>query len=105
MTKHTTGPWHCHDGERDDQFIIVCDAHGDGDHGHVVALIQPHTDELPDFMVPEARANAALIAAAPDLLAALEEIAGYPHAEHAGLTLAKCRTYARAAIAKAEKGE
>lgn len=39
----------------------------------------------------------------PDLMAALKTIAGYPHADNAGLPIGRARQIARAAIAKAER--
>lgn len=55
---------------------------------------------------PTTSANASLIAAAPDLYAALqalrEEIARYPNLGHEGSELLECMSDARAALAKAE---
>lgn len=59
-TKHTPGPWRITDGGN----VCNCVGHTLHDEGHVcIAFAQP---------VPEGEANARLIAAAPELLAALE---------------------------------
>lgn len=89
MTAHTPGPWRAEGWEgvtvnaADGCTILACPGASQG------------------ATLAETKANARLIAAAPDLLAALEEIAGYPHADHAGLPPARARAIARTAIAKA----
>lgn len=86
-TQHTPAPWHI--GMKPGPMIY-------GERGEQVADMRPH------FLVDnEHLANVRLIAAAPDLLAALEDIAGYPHADHAGMPIGRARTIARTAIAKA----
>lgn len=89
MSQHTPGPWRI------------------GDAGHTV--FGPKTDAPAPTMVAQrlTRANARLIAAAPDLLAALEDLldlgrAGFIRGEDIAVTRAV--DAARAAIAKA-KGE
>jgi len=57
VTKHTQGPWHL---DRDDNVNLWVD----GPRREVIATI-PNT--------PQGQANARLIAAAPDLLAALQK--------------------------------
>lgn len=66
--KHTPGPWVVGDGGR----MVLRDVPGicDGHDGYAVAVTSAHS-LLP---VEEARANARLIAAAPDLLAALKAL-------------------------------
>ncbi len=62
MSKHTPGPWFCENGDNrwtiwdDEGMACICDVH---------AGIEPDPSE----------ANARLIAAAPDLLAACEALA------------------------------
>lgn len=89
MTKHTPGPWDC-----------VPTSY----HAHDYRLIKPDKTPLPYRAEAndhsEARANARLIAAAPDLLAALEVIAADSRWTSGDPTLLQVR----AAIAKA-KGE
>ena len=90
--KHTPGPWGC------------CDT---SYHAHDYRLTKPNGEPLPLVVIAndhsEQRANARLIAAAPELLAALEEIRNLATWHSAK---AKGEIYARAtaAIAKA-KGE
>ena len=68
--KHTPGPWHFDTALMDHaDHLNVWEANG---IGHVAAVSKGLT---PD---PSAEANARLIAAAPDLLEALEEIARLP---------------------------
>lgn len=83
MSKHTPGPWETRAGGRDAVFTAA---------GSRIALVMPrfedeHRESAEDF------ANARLIAAAPDLLAALEELM-YARTE-------KAEAMANAAIAKA----
>lgn len=67
MSAHTPGPWELDHGEDGDNFTIRAD-------GEFVTRLTKsrYTDDRRD---PEAYANAALIAAAPDLLAALKSLA------------------------------
>ena len=65
MSKHTPGPWWLDD----DGFI----ASGDGDTYETIA--DPHCSDLD---IDEREANASLIAAAPELLEALEHITQTP---------------------------
>ena len=88
--KHTPGPWHI---SSDDPLAVRAED-GDGDDWEVANAV-----DYCGFPEIQSKANARLIAAAPDLLAALERLAESPmflaiegHAE------------ATAAIAKA-KGE
>jgi hypothetical protein len=97
MAEHTPGPWEAYDGH---------------DHalGHWLVLTEDHVvvcDTL--FDGPTHEANARLIAAAPDLLAALIDIAGERFTPQAGYNaynldgmLTEAQELARAAIAKAE---
>ena len=97
MRKHTPGPWHTDglttvQGPRPEYEICVCLTDAD------------------DVITAEmAIANAALIAAAPDLLEALKELlGGVPSdwrevsGQYRGLPVPSCVTDAYAAIAKAE---
>jgi hypothetical protein len=70
---HTPGPWYCHD----DGFVYseATDA-----NGTPYRICDPHCDEGPD--PDEREANARLIAASPDLLAALKEMYAL-YADHA----------------------
>ena len=72
MSKHTPGPWEVRHESIDPRWAIVTTSMGD-----IVANVNAETGpDIPPLVttkMPRA-ANAALIAAAPDLLAALEQI-------------------------------
>jgi hypothetical protein len=59
MSKHTKGPWRAHKPEESNGYVYV---DTDGKSGDIAVCYGPEGDEY---------ANARLIAAAPDLLAAL----------------------------------
>lgn len=63
MTKHTPGPWKVHD-----RWYVGQDKDGSGTHAEVKCCVG-----VPSDREDEHEANARLIAAAPDLLAMLEE--------------------------------
>ena len=90
-TQHTPGPWTV---ESDRTTVSMA---------HQAVIVAPAPDGASR---EEMRANARLIAAAPDLLRALERIAVYPcNCPHDSLPGDECEScIARAAIAKA-KGE
>ena len=97
MSKHTAGPWHLSKTVRQPAFVMagslcVCEIAHPGD------FISPS---------PDAKANARLIAAAPDLLAALEEVtrclAWHEQQHGVGMDRAAIEA-ARSAIAQATKG-
>ena len=91
MSQHTNGPW----------ARIIAD-------GYTVRHPQIYSDTGPvanatwlgDGRIDELNANARLISAAPDLLAALEALLDYEN----GIQKAKAEQMARAAIAKAGGG-
>ena len=90
MSKHTPGPWEASEGYPSDVW------HVDMPNRTLSVSVSRHeTDDMP---VEEVQANARLIAAAPDLLAALERIAW-----------TECGAFsvqiARDAIVKAKGGE
>ena len=92
-TKHTPGPWSV--SGRDGDEIWAARTFG----ATAIATVDPGEDS---------RANARLIAAAPDLLVALKEIAkgegpfSRRPLEHAANTIEHMKEIARAAIAKTE---
>lgn len=75
MLKHTPGPWAYHFEEPNRKWALVMSG---GKAGVIVANVNtescPDTASAPAFRVMPAEANAQLIAAAPDLLRALEQI-------------------------------
>lgn len=94
MNKHTPGPWRINEKYKW-QFV-------EGGRGYESSICMidgmPYPSEKPG---PVMRANARLIAAAPDLLEALEKIAAsevYPHGEE------RYAKIAQDAIAKATTG-
>ena len=119
MAKHTPGPWMIYDdGDDEDSSDIInvwIDDRDGGEKYDIAAM-------LLDRPVGERKANARLIAAAPDLLAALEGLVGwfglYGYLLHTAfdsgeidesqldwLGLHKVLDNATAAIAKARGGE
>lgn len=113
MTEHTPGPWEVV-GQHVFTKLGATNAHGskasDRD-GWNIATITPwsctNQDDEEEYMpVSEVMANAALIAAAPELLEALESICAmqarnYGDATQTHLDLPYLTDKARAAIAKA----
>jgi hypothetical protein len=104
MGKHTPGPWRTRDHHAAGIDIIA----GRAEIGNIGA---PSSDGAPNW--PEVKANARLITAAPDMLAACESIRdrvdGALDAFDAdeqdsgeGLELVRIRAMARAAIARAK---
>jgi hypothetical protein len=85
---HTPGPWHLAESPT---FVM--------DGIHCVCEIA-HPDDFSDPS-PNAKANARLIAAAPDLLEALEKIASSDGSLH-GTCVRDLKEIARAAINKAK---
>ena len=75
-TQHTPGPWTIEDaGESDIKGEKYWDCEIRVPHrASIVRLMDSHHCEEFGFSAEETQANARLIAAAPDLLAALEEI-------------------------------
>lgn len=101
--KHTPGPWkwerRADDAGKLIALLLVTEHRPVPCNDPVIFAVR---EDWMGHIAPEREAAKNLIAAAPDMLAALCEIAGYPHADHAGLTIERARSVARAAIAKAE---
>jgi hypothetical protein len=89
MNQHTPGPWLC-------EAVGISVACG---QKKIVATFEIEL-EIEGASVFDMQANARLIAAAPELLAALEKIAEYP-----GESLPFVQQLARAAVTKAEGKE
>lgn len=68
QTKHTPGPWTFEELRGDDGLGYIASDHADVPCGHII-----HAG-VSDLPAEENRANAHLIAAAPDLLTALKEV-------------------------------
>ena len=77
--EHTPGPWHLEINENSGDAEIVMGSalkdRGCYQPGHVVTLYPEMSEEYDDPNRAELLANASLMAAAPDLLTACEEIA------------------------------
>lgn len=103
--RHTPGPWACHFGDESttcDCRYILAEYGGMGSIADISVCEKMEGDWGDDIGPPAdvAKANARLIAAAPDLLAALERfVAHYPNGINPMLDDAA--SAARAAIAKA----
>lgn len=71
MSKHTPGPWHVIERANGQAFSIGCQVQTKGNFvtTHYIANIT-------DRATPQAEADARLIAAAPDMRAALREVIG-----------------------------
>jgi hypothetical protein len=108
MTQHTPGPWKTWNDSACPQ--IRSDAVGSGYYGTIASVTQRDEHPVHGGAVShqQATANACLIAAAPELLAALESMIYYHDAfrdkSPVGPTEADDTAAARAAIAKA-RGE
>jgi hypothetical protein len=85
---HTPGPW----------FASGTDVKPLGDRPFICWTGTPERD------LSEAQANARLIAAAPDMLAALEAFVGSRKGDGMGWTLDSLEALAREALAKAKGG-
>jgi hypothetical protein len=97
---HTPGPWHVHDGRYTEIFrpkrTVFAWPDGDPSYGPVaVAFCDFHTPEI-------AEANARLIAAAPDLLAAAKRALNVFKSQGESVRPGNVLGALEAAIAKAE---
>lgn len=110
MSKHTPGPWQIHRVNSDDVFILENrKARNEPVFGYNRKIAEmPHWS---DENYNEKMANARLIVAAPDLLAAAKHAVEFFHGMHSGepgdATYEKIHAYQSivAAIAKAEGKE
>lgn len=98
MTKHTPGPWYADPGKRVTGFAVT---HDGEPNPLAIALRKPANSYSKGISDIKALANARLIAAAPDLLEALESFPGFLCGTESGDAWIE---QMRAAIAKA-RGE
>ena len=100
MNKHIPGPWSIGEVSHKKQRVDIDSLHADPTLGHQEwhGLARVYgSKEMPEEGSATMLANARLIAAAPDLLAALEALLDYEN----GIQKAKAEQMAYAAIAKA----
>lgn len=103
MSKHTKGPWIALPEECDKPYIRIRGTILGGRY-KVANVITPFYDGIHHREAEETRANARLIAAAPDLLNALEtmvDFAGPIEMKSYYCPIQQAKIKARAAIAKA----
>jgi hypothetical protein len=103
MTKHTPGPWNYHVwGTNSGKHFGIETA----DHRHGICGVSPNGNASTLLTIEQHEANARLIAAAPELLAACQSgldglLAAFPHAPRIPDILHPIINQVRAAIAKA----
>ena len=98
MTKHTPAPWTYHISDNcQSEFEI----HGDCCQ---IGTVERWNGDNDEEVMAEAEANAQLIAAAPDLLEALDELLVLTDPDVFGGSLDDARERAASAIAKARAG-
>lgn len=98
--RHTPGPWHTDAVMGEDRHEICAEPTTESGNPNVIATVFCDLlDPSPAIGLTEANANARLIAAAPELLDALQELVHHPY-DSEGRNLAALDR-ARAAIAKA----
>ena len=95
MSKHTVGPWKASEGLPSDVWHIDMPERS-------FSVVVSRADSDYDMPVSEVQANARLIAAAPELLAALEDVVESAQANCSG-SLANAITAGQEAIDKATK--
>lgn len=113
-TKHTPGPW-CIETPMGEDTPWIVEAGKQSYEWHCIAMVPVSQDNEDDLPVPVAKANARLIAAAPEMLAALKAILagdeasiaeleklGFNYNSTASPENRRLTDLARVAIAKAE---
>ena len=98
-TRHTPGPWYAEDAHGRTVAIFTSSR----TENAFVASVPPPASAVGGTWA-ETDANARLIAAAPELLATLETLAGRFAVDHSQPDNCDCYCAARAAIAKAKGG-
>lgn len=100
--KHTPGPWEIREQEGNNSTFLDGEIQITTESDTLICALQDETGE--DWTAADMNANARLISAAPDLLAALERVLECHRLKISLDTNAAALEQARAAIAKA-KGE
>ena len=102
MTGHTPGPWTVYEDEEEGTLVVQYEV-SSGYYLPILGEILSSSIASDDPFSDEDRANARLIAAAPDMLEALKAVIDNEH--WMGLMSCMRLTMVRAAIAKAEGKE
>ena len=97
MSKHTLGPWEASEGYPSDTWHVDMPSRG-------YSVVVSRAEEDWDMAVEEVQANAHLIAAAPELLDALETLLLSTERDDMNFRV-RAMEAAREAIAKAKGGE
>ena len=97
MSKHTLGPWEASEGYPSDIWHVDMPSRG-------YSVVVSRAEENWDMAVEEVQANAHLIAAAPDLLDALETLLLSTERDDMNFRV-RAMAAAREAINKAKGGE
>ena len=97
MSKHTLGPWEASEGYPSDIWHVDMPSRG-------YSVVVSRAEEDWDMVVEEVQANAHLIAAAPELLDALETLLLSTERDDMNFRV-RAMEAAREAIAKAKGGE
>ena len=97
MSKHTLGPWEASEGYPSDIWHVDMPSRG-------YSVVVSRAEEDWDMAVEEVQANAHLIAAAPELLDALETLLLSTERDDMNFRV-RAMEAAREAIAKAKGGE
>lgn len=97
MNEHTPAPWHVENIDRDPTYTI----HGPNRTWGLATVHLPLSNDMYYVQLKQAKANARLIASAPDLLEALRFFVDHPGVSQLCTANSDVMTAARAAIAKA----
>lgn len=102
-TKHTPGPWHVREGKYGN-VLVEYDTRGEGTFNNTWVLAMLDAQQYEERFMPAGSqlANARLIAAAPDMLEALEAFVAATSSDFDALVVAKLKALA---IIKKAKGE
>ena len=105
-TKHTPGPWHIQDSPPHPMIVAQDGTYVARVHSHEWPRMHGRNATEVSNAIEEAKSNSALIASAPDLLAALRHaLAALDDAKklHPNWIYSDAQNAARSAIAKAER--
>ena len=104
MSKHTKGPWQLLPEECDFPYIRVRGT-SLGGRFKIANVLTPVYDGAGEREAKETLANARLIAAAPELLAALQDMLCGPYLDSPAVKLRRAKAHAAIAKATGDKNE